>query len=101
MSEIVLETRRLVLRAWRIEDAKSLFRYAKEPLIGERAGWQAHQSEEESREIIRTVFACPEIYAMVLKETREPIGCVGLLLQQGHLPMNQNEAEIGYWLAKT
>lgn len=34
MSEIVLETRRLVLRAWRIEDAKSLFRYAKEPLIG-------------------------------------------------------------------
>ncbi len=100
MSEIVLETRRLVLRAWRIEDAKSLFRYAKEPLIGERAGWQAHQSEEESREIIRTVFACPETYAMVLKETREPIGCVGLLLQQGHLPMNQNEAEIGYWLAK-
>lgn len=39
MSEIVLETRRLVLRAWRIEDAKSLFRYAKEPLIGEMAGW--------------------------------------------------------------
>lgn len=100
MNEFVLESRRLVLRAWRIEDAGSLFRYAKEPIIGERAGWQAHQSEDESREIIRTVFACPETYAMVSKETREPIGCVGLLLQQGHLPMRENEAEIGYWLAK-
>ena len=48
--------------------------------MGPIAGWQPHTSVENSREIIRTVFAAPEIYAVVSKETNEPIGCCGIIL---------------------
>lgn len=42
-------------------------------------------------------FSAPEIYAVVLKETQEPIGSIGLLLKEA----NENqEAEIGYWIGK-
>ena len=53
----MIETERLILRPWHDDDADTLYRYAKDPAIGSAAGWPAHRSVEESREIIRTVFA--------------------------------------------
>ena len=70
----MIETDRLILRPWQGTDAEALFRYASDPDIGSIAGWPPHTSVENSLEIIRTVFAAPETYAVVLKETNEPIG---------------------------
>ena len=73
--DIFLETRRLRFRPWRDSDAEALFKYASDPEVGPRAGWPPHKSVEESLEIIRTVFndaTCT--WAIVLKETGEPIG---------------------------
>jgi len=47
-----METERILLRHWQESDAESLFKYASNPDVGPRAGWPAHKSEEESREII-------------------------------------------------
>lgn len=47
------ETERLILRHWEETDAEDLFRYASDPDVGPIAGWPAHQSLKESREIIR------------------------------------------------
>lgn len=33
-----LETKRLILRPWTLEDAEELFRYAKDPEVGPAAG---------------------------------------------------------------
>ena len=93
----MIETARLILRPWREEDAESLFKYAQDPDVGVIAGWPPHTSIENSREIIRTVFSAPEIYAVVLKETNEPIGCCGIVNASD---MNNEEAEIGYWIGK-
>ena len=73
-----LETDRLILRSWHDSDAEELYKYAQNPQVGPVAGWPPHQSVEESLEIIRTVFSYPETYAVVLKETGKPIGCIGL-----------------------
>ena len=51
-----METERILLRYWEESDAESLFKYASDPDVGPRAGWPAHKSEEESREIIQTYF---------------------------------------------
>ena len=51
-----METERILLRHWQESDAEALFKYASEPDVGPRAGWPAHKSEEENREIIRTFF---------------------------------------------
>ena len=63
----MITTDRLILRAWQESDADALYRYAKDPAVGPIAGWNSHQSVEESCEIIRTVFAAPETYAVCLK----------------------------------
>lgn len=73
-----LVTDRLVLRPWMEEDASALYRWARSPEIGPRAGWPPHRDVAESRNSIRAVLKRPEIYAIVLRDTAEPIGSVGL-----------------------
>lgn len=98
----MIETERLILRPWQEEDAEALYRYAREPSIGQAAGWPPHTSVNNSREVIRTVFAAPETYAVVLKGSNEPIGCCGLLFADSmpHAGLKSDEAEIGYWIGK-
>ena len=98
----MMKTERLILRPWREEDAESLFKYAQDPDVGPIAGWPSHTSVENSLEIIRTVFAAPEIYAVVLKETNEPIGSCGIMFFNSPYSseMKSGEAEIGYWIGK-
>lgn len=97
-----IETERLVLRPWKEEDAEALYRYARDSEIGPAAGWAPHTSVEDSLEIIRTVFVAPETYAVVLKNTGEPVGCCGIMFSNGlhSADMAQGEAEIGYWIGK-
>lgn len=47
-----METERILLRYWQESDAEALFKYASDPDVGPHAGWPAHESVEESREII-------------------------------------------------
>ena len=42
----MMETKRLILRPWQVEDAESCYRYAKNPNIGPKAGWPVHESVE-------------------------------------------------------
>lgn len=98
----MIETDRLVLRPWLDADAEALFKYASDPDIGPIAGWPPHTSVENSLEIIRTVFSAPETYAIVKKDTGEPVGCCGIMFADGlhSAAMKPGEAEIGYWIGK-
>ena len=100
IKEIV--TDRLILRPWQESDAESLYKYAQDPAIGPIAGWPPHTSVEDSLNVIRTIFAAPETYAVVLKETNEPVGSIGIMFEDGlhSAEMQANEAEIGYWIGK-
>ena len=95
-----LVTKRLILRAWQESDAESLYKYAQNSAIGPVAGWPPHTSVEDSLNVIRTVFAAPETYAAVLKETGEPVGSIGVMFGDGlhSAEMRPGEAEIGYWI---
>lgn len=97
----MLETERLILRRWEDIDAESLYEYAKDPDVGPIAGWPAHQSVEESRDVIRNVFNGREAYAVCLKTDNKAIGTIELKLN-GHTDMTErdDECELGYWLGK-
>lgn len=98
----MIETERLILRPWQESEAAILYKYASDPDVGPIAGWNPHTSVENSREIILTVFASPETYAVVLKKTGEPIGCCGIMVANSlhTAEMKHGEAEIGYWIGK-
>lgn len=104
---MTLETARLILRPWEDADAESLYKYASDPEIGSRAGWPPHTSVENSLEIIRDPQALggPETCAMVLRETGEAIGSVGLfppedVCRLAGLPADALQLELGYWVAR-
>ena len=63
---MIFKTERLILRPWKESDAECLYHFAKNPKIGPIAGWPPHKSVEESLEIIRTVFAKRETYAITM-----------------------------------
>ena len=97
----MMETERILLRPWEESDAEILFKWAKDPEVGPRAGWPPHKDVDESREIIRNVFSGEGMWAVVLKETGEPIGCVGYLpAGASNLKIAPDEGEVGYWIAK-
>ena len=98
----IMETGRLLLRPWQESDAEALYKYASDSEIGSAAGWPPHTSVEDSLNVIRTVFSAPEIYAVVLKESGEPVGSVGLLFgEDSHVAeIRTGEVEIGYWIGK-
>ncbi|MGI6342465.1 MAG: GNAT family N-acetyltransferase [Bacteroidales bacterium] len=98
-----LQTKRLILRAWQESDAEALYKYAKNPNIGPITGWQPHTSVENSREIIKNVLSAPETYAVVLKETGEAIGSVGIMTSRSKIhsvEMADSECEIGFWIGE-
>ncbi len=96
---MTFETNRLLLRPWQESDAAALYRYAGDPAVGPAAGWPVHTSEENSLAIIRSVLSAPETYAVVLKETGEAVGSIGLSLQgASELVTSAEEAELGYWI---
>ena len=96
-----METERILLRRWQESDAEVLFKYASDPDVGPRAGWPAHKSVEESREIIQTFFHNETTWAIVLKETGEAIGCIGYYTHEtSNIPIGKNDCEVGYWVGK-
>ncbi len=96
-----LGTERLILRHWEESDAENLYEYAKDPDVGPIAGWPAHQSIEESLDVIKNVFNTKEAYAICLKTDNKAIGAIELKLN-GHTDMTNrdDECELGYWLGK-
>ena len=65
-----IETERLLLRPWKIDDAAeaaSLFRYASDPEIGLRCGWPPHTSVEGSMHDIRNILAVENNWAITIK----------------------------------
>ena len=102
---MTLETKRLILRPWKDADAEILYKWASDPDVGPRAGWPAHTSVTNSLEIIHGPLGGPETYALVLKETGEPIGSAGLFPPEEFcrpvdLPEDAVQLELGYWIAK-
>ena len=99
----IIETPRLVLRPWRLEDAPALYAYAKNPNVGPNAGWKPHESLEESEKIIRELFL-PSVgeeyvWAIVPKDAGVPCGSFGLE-EDGRRPGVPSCRSLGYVLGE-
>lgn len=95
---MTLETERLILQSFEAKDAADLYEYASDPRVGPDAGWPVHKSLEESREIIATVFAAPNTFALVDKPSGKVIGSAGFVDRHQTLLPGPDD-EIGYALS--
>ena len=83
VTDIRIETERLILRAWRETDLADLYEYASVEGVGEMAGWNHHQSVEESRRILDSFISGKKTFALELKENGKVIGSLGLEPRDG------------------
>lgn len=103
ISQVILETSRLILRPWRENDLEDLFAYASVPGVGEMAGWKHHQSMEETKKILDAFIQEKNVFALEEKKTNQVIGSLGLhfsLLNQEPEYQGLKLKEIGYVLSK-
>lgn len=95
----VLETKRTILRPFAMDDAEDVYAYCSDLRVGPIAGWKPHESLEESREIIRTVFSAPDVFAVVDRETGRVIGSAGFVTPSRGEAHEGRSQEIGYALS--
>ena len=102
VTNIRIETERLVLRPWSMSDLPDFYEYASVPGVGEMAGWVHHKSMEESKQILDMFIREKKTFALELKENGQVIGSLGLEEFEPDDPHGENYfgREIGYVLSK-
>ena len=97
-------TQRLVLRAFRTEDAEAFSAYRSDPLVARYQGWDAPYPLEHAQEFAAEMQAkqpgAPdEWYQVALERRAEPglIGDLAFQVQAGEVP----QARMGFTLART
>ncbi len=101
VTNIQIETERLILRPWRETDLEDFYAYASVEGVGEMAGWVHHKSIEESQAILNSFIRHRKTFAIVLKETGRVIGSLGLEeLDPDPVEGEKYGREIGYVLSK-
>ncbi len=93
-----LETERLTLIMFTMDDAEELYDYAKSPNVGPHAGWEPHRSVEHSRQIIRELLIPTESWAIRVKGEGKVVGIISL--EPDRLRPDANSRELGYNLAE-
>lgn len=74
----VLHTDRLILRPFTQADLEDFFAYASIEGVGERAGWQHHETIQVSQRILSNFIDEDKTFAIVCKQTGKVIGSLGV-----------------------
>ena len=101
VTNIRIETDRLILRAWQETDVEDFYEYAKVDGVGQMAGWLPHKSIEESRAILDMFIR--EKKTLALEHQGKVVGSLGIdLYNEKDYPEFDalRGREIGYVLAK-
>ncbi len=80
----ILETQRLFLRKFRMEDAPDVFAYCSDPETARYVTWEAHKTQEDSRRFLDWTLSRyrngePSDWAIMEKESGRIIGSMGLV----------------------
>ncbi len=73
-----LETERLILRPFVLDDIEDFFEYCQMKTVGPKAGWAVHDDKAFSRKIIEGFIEKGDVLAVFLKTESKVIGSVGL-----------------------
>ncbi len=102
VTNIRVETPRLILRAWRETDLADFYAYASVDGVGQMAGFLPHTSIAESEAVLARFLAGKRTLALELKESGHVIGSLGLEERGDHpeIPPGMLGRELGFALAK-
>jgi ribosomal-protein-alanine N-acetyltransferase len=97
-----LETERLVLRKFTINDAESMYKnWAHDDEVTKFLTWKSHENIEITKDVLENWVSNYDkadfyLWAVVLKEINEPIGSISVVKQNDEIKM----VHIGYCIGK-
>lgn len=98
---MMIETERLILRPWKMSDARELYHEAQNPNVGPSAGWPAHKSILNSQQILQDILMNDDTYAITLKESQKIIGSVSYFVPRvSEVEVSKDSYEVGYWIGE-
>ena len=102
VTDIRIETPRLILRPWQERDLNDFYEYASVDGVGQMAGWMPHESIEKSAEILQMFMAEKKTLALELKENGKVIGSLEIekTPNEPEIPRELLGRELGYVLSK-
>ena len=101
ISNVVLNTDRLVLREWKESDLEDFFEYCSVDGVGQMAGWSPHENIEKSKEILDLFIKEKKTFCIEFEG--KAIGSVGIeTYNENEFPeyANLKGREIGFVLSK-
>lgn len=101
ISEVVLKTKRLLLRPWREEDLNDFFEYASVDGVGEMAGWSHHKTKDDTKAILSMFIKEKKTFA--IEREGKVIGSLGIeKYDENKLPelSDKSGRELGFVLSK-
>lgn len=101
ISNVVLNTPRLVLRPWRMDDIADFFEYAGVDGVGQMAGWLPHKCIEESEAVLKRFVEGKKTFA--IEKNGKVIGSLGVeeYSEKEYPELDPMQGrEIGYVLSK-
>ncbi len=101
ISNVMIQTERLMLRPWKEADLNDFYEYASVDGVGQMAGWLPHKSIEESREILSHFINGKHVFA--LEHNGKVIGSLGVeeYSEEKYPELAETQGrEIGYVLSK-
>lgn len=73
-----LKTERLLIRPFVLSDLHDMHEYCTQKEVAENAGWAAHQSVEESADILHSWISGGSKYAIMLLENNKVVGHIAI-----------------------
>lgn len=73
-----IETDRLILRDWKIDDYLDFYEFASDERVAECAGYSTVKDIEESKNSIKLYISSNQSYAIQLKSENKVIGSIGM-----------------------
>ena len=101
ITNVKIETERLLLRPWKQSDLDDFFAYASVDGVGQMAGWKPHANKDESQSILDRFIANKHTFAIEYRG--KVIGSLGIQeYKEERFPAFQEKKcrEIGYALSK-
>lgn len=98
---VVIRTKRLVLRPFNEDDLNDFFEYASVPGVGEMAGWSYHKNIEESKNILDMFISGNHTFA--IEYENKVIGSLGIEKYDEKVYeefKDKKGAELGFVLSK-
>lgn len=99
VTDIHIETDRLILRPWMQTDLQDFYEYASVDGVGQMAGWLPHESLSVSQRILESFIEGKKTFALELRENGKVIGSLGLEDRDTEKLFGMGR-EIGYVLSR-